>query len=318
MFKKKIVAVVSAAVMLAATVGIGTATAIAAPESCSPDDTFCYAGYSAQGIKEISDDLELNGKGSQYYNEMHNHLLRDDAEGYFILKSGVAGVTSDAVEADLRIPIRLVGILHDDKAGNKSGKSGLTFMAKRSFPRAFQINSSKSNMGGWKSSDLRGRMNEGDIYSAMPDDLKDVVEAVLKMTNNTMGYYAGAVATATTDSFWLLSMNEISAYHTDLSKDMYANPANYKEEGKEYEFFAQTEAGASDYEVEVLKDSYQTPSGKKSSGLEGAPGGYACLRSPYGGAWTDFWGLYSSGNLGANLGDYYASDTFALLAAFSV
>ena len=309
MLRKKIVAVVSAAVMLAATVGIGTATAMAAPEACG-DDTFCYAGYSAQGIKEISDDLELNGKGSQYYNEMKT-ALKNDTEGYFILKSGVDGVTADAAEADLKIPIRLVGILHDDKAGSKSGKAGLTFMAKKSFPRAFKMNPTSSNYGGWKSSDLRGRMNGGDIYSAMPDDLKSVVEPVLKMTNNTVGAYAGAVATATSDRFWLPSMNEVSAYHTDLSSDTYAYPANYKEEGKEYEFFAQTETSATDNYVDVLSGAYLTPSGSRPSG---ASYSYAWLRSPNGYSTNLFWNL----NSGGGLNYYRASYSLALLAAFSI
>lgn len=311
MFRKKIVAVVSAAVMLAATVGIGTATAVAAPEACGGDDTFCYAGYSAQGIKEISDDLELNGEGSQYYNEMHSHLLRDDVEGYFILKSDVAGVTSDAAEVDLKIPIRLVGILHDDKAGSKSGKAGLTFMAKRSFPVAFRMNSSSTNTGGWKSSDLRERMNEGDVYSAMPDDLKGVVEPVLKMTNNTRGSSVGAVATATADSFWLPSMNEVLAYRTNLSSDAHAYPANYKEEGKEYEFFAQTEISSTDDTVDVLSGAYQTSSGSEPSG---ASFRYVWLRSPIGDSPSGFWYLTSSGGLAG----YLASLSLALLAAFSI
>ena len=310
MLRKKIVAVVSAAVMLAATVGIGTATAMAAPESCGPDDTFCYAGYSAQGIKEISDDLELNGRGSQYYSEMES-ALKNDTEGYFILKSGVDEVTADAAEADLKIPIRLVGILHDDKAGGKSGKAGLTFMAKKSFPRAFKMNPNSSNYGGWKSSDLRGRMNGGDIYSAMPDDLKGIVEPVLKMTNNTVGSYVGAVATATADKFWLPSMNEVSAYHTDLSSDKYAYPANYKEEGEGYEFFAQTETSATDNYVDVLSGAYQTPSGSRPSG---ASSSYAWLRSPYGSGTNYFWYLGLIGHLyGCS-----ASFSLALLAAFSV
>ena len=311
MFRKKFVAVVSAAVMLAATVGIGTATAIAAPESCGPDDTFCYAGYSAQGIKEISDDLELNGKGSLYYNEMET-ALKNDTEGYFILKSGVDGVTSDAAEADLKIPIRLVGILHDDKAGSKTSKAGLTFMAKKSFPVAFQMNSSNTNTGGWKGSDLRERMNEGDIYSVMPADLKGVVESVLKMTNNIRGGYAGAVATATADRFWLPSMNEISKAYTASTSDTYAYPANYKEEGKEYEFFAQTETSSTDYYVDVLSGAYQTPSGSRPSG---ASLSYAWLRSPYGYYTYGFRILYSDGGLYSYYG---ASYSLALLAAFSI
>ena len=310
MLRKKIVAVVSAAVMLAATVGIGTATAMAAPEACGPDDTFCYAGYSAQGIKEISDDLEQKGKGSQYYNEMET-ALKNDTEGYFMLKSDVDGVTSDAAEADLKIPIRLVGILHDDKAGSKSGKAGLTFMAKKSFPVAFQMNSSYTNYGGWKSSDLRERMNKGDVFSAMPDDLKDVVEPVLKMTNNVKGGYAGAVATATADRFWLPSMNEISKAYTASTNDTYAYPANYKEEGKEYEFFAQTETSSTDYYVDVLSGAYQTPSGSRPSGAS-----YSCawLRSPSGHYTGGFWRLNSSGRLN----DYRAYYSLALLAAFSI
>lgn len=104
---------------------------------------------------------------------------------------------------------RIIGINHDDLADG-SGKSGLTFLT-TSTGILSRMTSTDTNAGGWEASELRGKMNSGEIWNLMPTDFQSKVKPVRKFTNNVGGGSANkdAAVTATSDKLFLLSYSEI-------------------------------------------------------------------------------------------------------------
>lgn len=103
---------------------------------------------------------------------------------------------------------RIIGINHDDLADG-SGKAGLTFLT-TSTTIFSRMNPTGTNTGGWEASELRAKMNSGEIWSLMPADFQSKVKPVRKLTNNVGGYAnKNAAVTATSDRLFLLSYSEI-------------------------------------------------------------------------------------------------------------
>ena len=102
---------------------------------------------------------------------------------------------------------RIIGINHDDLADG-SGKAGLTFLTTSTTINS-RMNAENSNTGGWEKSELRQKMNSGEIWKLMPSDLQSKVKAVTKLTNNVNGTDKNAAVTATSDKLFLLSYSEI-------------------------------------------------------------------------------------------------------------
>ena len=102
---------------------------------------------------------------------------------------------------------RIIGINHDDLADG-SGKAGLTFLTtSRGF--GSRMNAADTNAGGWEKSELRAKMNSGEIWNLMPSDFQSKVKSVRKLTNNVDGTDKNAAVTATSDRLFLLSYSEI-------------------------------------------------------------------------------------------------------------
>ena len=119
----------------------------------------------------------------------------------------------------------IVGINHDDLADG-SGKAGLTFKATNEALGEQCLNTTGKNVGGWEKSELRGRLNSGDLWALLPSELQSKAKAVTKMTDNkgddSPGTSAGTPS-ATTDKVFLLSCTEV---YGDLASD-----------GSQYEYF---------------------------------------------------------------------------------
>ena len=126
---------------------------------------------------------------------------------------------------------RIIGIDHDDLADG-SGKAGLTFEATNTALAAQRMNATDTNAGGWEKSELRGRLNTGDLWSLLPSELQSKVKSVTKMTDNQGGGKAGTPS-ATTDKIFLLSMTEV---YGDLQSD-----------GTQYEFYKSKGVTKSNY-----------------------------------------------------------------------
>ena len=77
----------------------------------------------------------------------------------------------------------IIGINHDDLADG-SGKAGLTFETTNDVLYKHIWNDTKTNVGGWRSSKLRARLNSGDLWVLLPAELRSKAKAVTKMTDN--------------------------------------------------------------------------------------------------------------------------------------
>lgn len=126
---------------------------------------------------------------------------------------------------------KIIGINHDDLADG-SGKAGLTFLTTSSQIYS-RMNDTNTNAGGWEQSELRQKMNSGEVWNLMPSDFQSKVKAVKKLTNNVGGIDKNAAVTATSDRLFLLSYSEIVA-------TPYSGWSNYLwigNEGAQYEAF---------------------------------------------------------------------------------
>lgn len=130
---------------------------------------------------------------------------------------------------------RIIGINHDDQVDG-SGKAGLTFEATNSALGSQRLNATDTNVGGWEKSELRERLNSGDLWSLLPTELTDKVKGVVKTTDNKGGGSEGAPS-ATTDKVFLLSMTEVYG--------------NFGSDGTQYEYFETKGVTSLDYS-EVL------------------------------------------------------------------
>ena len=115
---------------------------------------------------------------------------------------------------------RIVGINHDDLTDG-SGKAGLTFEATNNAMGEQRMNATDTNVGGWEKSELRGRLNTGDLWSLLPSELQSKAKAVTKMTDNKG--VGGGTPSATTDKVFLLSATEVYG--------------NLRSDGTQYEYF---------------------------------------------------------------------------------
>ena len=102
---------------------------------------------------------------------------------------------------------KIIGINHDDLADG-SGKAGLTFLTTSTGIQS-RMNATAYNGGGWEKSELRAKMNSGEIWNLMPSDFQSKVKTVRKLTNNVDGKTKDAAVTATSDRLFLLSYSEI-------------------------------------------------------------------------------------------------------------
>ena len=129
---------------------------------------------------------------------------------------------------------RIIGINHDDLADG-SGKAGLTFLCTSKTIES-RMNATKTTVGGWEGSELRAKMNSGEIWNLLPSDFQSKVKPVTKLTNNAGGGSANknASVTATIDRLFLLSYSELVGTPLD---SWLSNGPWIGSEGAQYEAF---------------------------------------------------------------------------------
>ena len=143
----------------------------------------------------VAEDIAKNGTASSAYAKAKAAM---DAGTKFSMK------LTDGKTLEYRI----IGINHDDLADG-TGKAGLTFLTTSTGINS-RINATNTNAGGWEASELRAKMNSGEIWNLMPSDFQSKVKSVRKLTNNVGGgANKDAAVTATTDKLFLLSYSEI-------------------------------------------------------------------------------------------------------------
>ena len=168
--------------------------------------------------KAVAEDIAAKGEASPAYAKAKAAM---DAGTKFFVK-----LTNGKT-----LEYRIVGISHDDLADG-SGKAGLTFEATNNVLGGQRMNSTDTNVGGWEKSELRGRLNSGDLWALLPAEIQSKAKAVTKMTDNKGGGSAGTPS-ATTDKVFLLSSTEVWG---DIQSD-----------GTQYEFYKSKGVTTSNY-----------------------------------------------------------------------
>ena len=144
--------------------------------------------------KAVAEDIAAKGEASPVYAKAKAAM---DAGTKFSVK----------LTDGMTLTYRIIGINHDDLADG-SGKAGLTFEATNNVLGVQRMNATDSNVGGWEKSELRGRLNSGDLWALLPAEIQSNAKAVTKMTDNKGGGSAGTPS-ATTDKVFLLSSTEV-------------------------------------------------------------------------------------------------------------
>ena len=177
------------------------------------------ADWTLDDQKAVAEDIAKKGNSSELYAKAKDAM---DAETTW----------SITLTNGKTLRYRIIGINHDDLADG-SGKAGLTFLT-TSTGITSRMNPTDANAGGWEQSELRTKMNSGEIWSLMPTDFQSKVKTVRKLTNNVGGGDANkyAAVTATTDKLFLLSYSEIVP--TSHWADKYPWSSS---EGSQYEAF---------------------------------------------------------------------------------
>lgn len=176
-------------------------------------------GWTLDDQKAAATDIAKNGTSSVVYAKAKAAM---DAGTEFSMKLA-NGQT---------LAYRIIGINHDDLADG-SGKAGLTFLT-TSTGILSRMTATDTNAGGWEASELRAKMNSGEVWNLMPSDFKSKVKSVKKLTNNIGGgdENKDAAVTATSDRLFLLSYSEIVP--TSYWASSYPWTSN---EGTQYEAF---------------------------------------------------------------------------------
>lgn len=150
--------------------------------------------WTLEEQKSVAEDIAAKGEASPAYAKAKAAM---DAGTKFSVK-----LTNGKT-----LEYRIIGINHDDLADGL-GKAGLMFLT-TSTTVSSRMNAADTNVGGWEKSELRVKMNSGEIWNLMPSDFQSKVKAVRKLTNNVGGTDKNAAVTATTDRLFLLSYSEI-------------------------------------------------------------------------------------------------------------
>ena len=142
--------------------------------------------------KAAADDIAKNGTSSVVYAKAEA-AMKAKTEWSVKLTNGKT------------MTYRIIGINHDDLADG-SGKAGLTFEASSaSFGEMNSPKRSDEKFDGWEKSEMRKRLNSGDLWNLLPSDLKTGIRAVTKETGKK------SVRVHTVDKLFLISAAEMYA-----------------------------------------------------------------------------------------------------------
>lgn len=97
---------------------------------------------------------------------------------------------------------QIIGFNHDTKTAG--GKAGITFQLVDCLNTTYKMNSSNTNVGGWKSSEMRSRMSE--FLGQLDEDLQSVIKPVNKLVSIGNG---NSTIETVSDKLFLLSEVEI-------------------------------------------------------------------------------------------------------------
>ena len=228
--------------------------------------------WTLEEQKAVAEDIASKGEASPAYAKAKAAM---DAGTKFSMK------LTDGQTLEYRI----IGI---NDLADGTGKAGLTFLT-TSTDISSRMNAMKTSDGGWEASELRAKMNSGEIWNLMPADFQSKVKSVRKLTNNVGGGNANknAAVTATSDKLFLLSYSEIVPTSYWASDYPWSSS-----EGTQYEAFKgkvmnshsgnpAIATGGGSWERSVLPDNsvrflYVDNHGTPSSNIFASSYGYVC------------------------------------------
>lgn len=194
-----------------------------------------HATYTAEKYDEVKSEYEsfMNGTRGTVDSEIHLYTKVGD------------GTTEDDYAE-----FRLLQVGEHDTDG-----SVLTFNMTHVLPDAQAMNATKTNSGGWATSDLHTKMqaDAGEIFTTFKETLTDDIFAP---TKSTMNGDKDTATTDTTDKLWSLSAVEVYG----LTESGYAS------EGVQYDYYANKAIVKSDDTNDVL--AYRTRSGGLPDGQD--------------------------------------------------
>ena len=137
--------------------------------------------------------------------------------------------------------VRILGFNHDELAeptkayasATKTGKAGISFEYV-DFLTSIGMNSSNTNLGGWKEAPLRGTLN-GTTYNSL-----SIKSNIKKVKKDYIPTYNVAATEQTEDYLWLLSCGEIwdNGYGDDESSKINGTRGYaITTEGKQYKYY---------------------------------------------------------------------------------
>lgn len=189
------------------------------------------ADWTLDDQKAVAEDIGKKGNSSELYAKAKAAMD--------------AGTTWSITLTDGKtMTYRIIGINHDDLADG-SGKAGLTFEATSKTFGKQRINANDTNVGGWKVSELRGRLNSGDLWSLLTTNFTGKIRPVTKMTDNQGGGTHGQ-PTATIDKVFIISTTE---FFGDLHSD-----------GGQYEYYKDKGVTLMNYSMNEAIDYHWTRS----------------------------------------------------------
>ena len=187
------------------------------------------ADWTLDDQKAVAEDIGKKGNSSELY-----------AKAKAAMDAGTTW--SIQLTDGSTLTYRIIGINHDDLADG-SGKAGLTFEATNNILGTQRMNVAIWNAGGWEKSELRGRLNTGDLWALLPAELQSKAKAVTKMTDNkgngTIDIPSGTPS-ATTDKVFLLSSTEIWG-------DFRSDDVGLQSDGVQYEYYQSKGVTKSNY-----------------------------------------------------------------------
>ena len=234
--------------------------------------------------------------------------ITDDSETATVTVNGVQKTLNVGDKATLDgKKVRILGFNHDELAepttayGStiKTGKAGISFEYV-DFLTSIGMNSSNTNLGGWKEAPLRGTLN-GTTYNSL-----SIKSNIKKVKKDYIPTYNVAATEQTEDYLWLLSCGEIwdNGYGDDESSKIKGTRGYaITTEGKQYKYY-KMKLGSTKYNSS--NNITKKPSVSNSN--------WWWLRSPLYYNSTDFCEAYSEGRCNAS----YASTACGVTPGFSI
>lgn len=199
-----------------------------------------FAEYSWAELKSLSRAIAAAGSNAEglgiakaYGLVDKDGKLRGDTKG-LVLTDGTASKA------------RILGFRHDGLAGG--GRAGISFEF-ADIPMVHRINADWTNEGGWVKSEMRTWLN-GEFLAKLPEDLRQLLDATVKMTNNeglARSENDISAVTKTEDRLWLLSMSEVYGNLVHQSSNVPRYQKVYDAEGSQYQLYTDKHVSTTNY-----------------------------------------------------------------------